>query len=316
MNGNLGRDRIWNDHIWSEIDKAVREEVGRIRVAQKVFPSSVVNNVLPVATTRAVAFGQAQPPPAPLPDQFQPFFEISSEFVLTQAQVDGEENAHLARSRARLAASAVANAEDTILFLGPGSIASLRGVAVTNRPPAPPQPTIPPEFATIPPGFVAEAAAYPPAVSVVGATPLGAPPVPPPFVGDIITAVALGMANLSGTGQPGPYALFVPANRYAQAFAPPVAALQSPGDQIKNVVTGGFYMVPCLTVRQPLPSPPPPDVGILVSLGGEPVKIIIGTDATTAFTSTDPQGNYHFRVFERIQMVVQDGRAFQTLSFP
>ena len=57
------------------------------------------------------------------------------------------------------------------------------------------------------------------------------------------------------------------------------------------------------------------DIGILVSLGGEPTKIILGTDATTAFTSTDAQGNYHFRVFERIQMVVQDGRAFQTLEF-
>ena len=46
MNGSLGRDRVWNEHIWSEIDKAVREEVGRVRVAQKVFPSTVVNNVL------------------------------------------------------------------------------------------------------------------------------------------------------------------------------------------------------------------------------------------------------------------------------
>src|SRR5215469_9546312 len=119
MNGNLGRDRIWNDHIWGEIDKAVREEVGRIRVAQKVFPSSVVNNVLPVSTTPAVILGQVAPPPLPIPEQFQPFFEVSSEFVLTQAQVDGEENLRLAPSRARLAASAVANAEDAILFLGP-----------------------------------------------------------------------------------------------------------------------------------------------------------------------------------------------------
>ena len=123
MNGSLGRDRVWNDHIWSEIDKAVREEVGRVRVAQKVFPSTVVNNVLPVSVNRAVPFGfLAGPPvpPAPGDDAFQPFFEISSEFVLTQAQVDGEENLRLALSRARMAASALANAEDTILFLGPG----------------------------------------------------------------------------------------------------------------------------------------------------------------------------------------------------
>ena len=40
MSGTLGRDKVWNDHIWSEIDKVVRDEMGRIRVAQKVFPST------------------------------------------------------------------------------------------------------------------------------------------------------------------------------------------------------------------------------------------------------------------------------------
>jgi hypothetical protein len=58
-----------------------------------------------------------------------------------------------------------------------------------------------------------------------------------------------------------------------------------------------------------------PDIGLLVSVGGEPANIILGTDAMTAFTNINEQGNYHFRVFERIQMVVRDGRAFQTLNF-
>ena len=48
--GTLGKkDKVWNDHIWNEMDKVVNErQMGRIRVAQKVFPSTVVNNVLPV----------------------------------------------------------------------------------------------------------------------------------------------------------------------------------------------------------------------------------------------------------------------------
>ena len=303
MSGTLGRDKVWNEHIWSEIDKAVREEVGRIRVAQKVFPSTIVNNVLPVSIGRAVPFGGLAPV-FPVPDQFQPFLEISTEFLLTQAQVEGEENVHLAPSRARLAATTVANAEDTILFLGPVSIPLLVPpagvVAVTNQ------------FA-VPPGFVAEAAAYPPPVPPVnsaGATPRGAPL---GFVGDILGALALGMANLNTRAQPGPYALFLPPNRYAQTFAPVVAgALQTPGDQINRVVTGGFYMVNSLAIVGP---EPPPDRGILVSLGGEPAKIILGNDVMTAFTFADQLGNYHFRVFERIQLVVQDGRAFQTLTF-
>ena len=300
MNGSLGRDRVWNDHIWSEIDKAVREEVGRVRVAQKVFPSTVVNNVLPVSANRVVPFTPVAPRPVKLPvapepgiDQFRPFFEISREFVLSQAQVDGEENVHLAPSLARLAASAIANVEDTVLFLGPDSIDRLAGVIVTNRP-------------AVPPGFVAEATNFP-------ATNVEKEPRP---LGDILKAVAEGMAALNVDAQPGPYALFLSPNRYAQTFAPPEGLLWSPGDQISHVVTGGFYMVNSLAaVPAPNPREPNRDIGILVSLGGEPAKIILGTEAMTAFTHVGPQGNYHFRVFERIQMVVRDGRAFQTLQF-
>jgi uncharacterized linocin/CFP29 family protein len=312
MNGYLGRDKIWNEQIWNEIDKAAREQVGRIRVGQKVFPSTTVNNTLPVSTTRSVPFGlNAVPlvPPVPGPDFFQPFFEISNEFVLTQEQVDSEQNMHLASSFASLAASAVADAEDTILFLGPGSILPLLvplGVNVTNQPPG----AIPPQFASIPPGFVAEAANYPPFTVVVGATGV--------FVGNILAAVAVGMAALNNRAQPGPYALLLSPLRYAQTFEPPAGLLTAPGDQINHVVTGGVYMVNRLAAANlaALPFPPPnPDLGILVSLGGEPAKIILSTEMVTAFTQTDAQGNYHFRVFERIQMAVRDGRAFQTLTF-
>jgi uncharacterized linocin/CFP29 family protein len=246
-------------------------------------------------------------------DQFQPFFEISREFVLTQAQVDGDENVHLAPSLARLAASAIANAEDTILFLGPGSIPPLVapiGVNVTNQPP--PSIPIPPQFATIPPGFFAEANNFPPVPVLL------IPPAVPPALGDILTAVANGMIALNGRGQPGPYALFVPPLRYAQIFSPTAPGLlKTPGDQINHILTRGIYMVNSLPGPPPPVAPPPvpPDIGILVSLGGEPAKIILGNDAMTAFTFADAQGNYHFRVFERIQMVVRDGRAFQILQF-
>jgi len=301
MNGNLNRDRVWNDQIWNEIDKAVREEVGRIRVAQKVFPATIANNVLPVATNILLP---PQPPPAqppPLafqPDVFQPFLEISMAFELTHAQVDGEENMRLATRLARLAASRIATAEDALLFLGvPGAIPPLivaLGVIVTNAP-------------AKPPGFDAVAAAFP-SIPV----PLAAPW--PGALGDILAAVANGMAALNTRQQPGPFALFLPPGRYAQSFAPVAQGqLQTPGDQLNHVVTGGFYMANSLTNVVPAP---PPDIGILVSLGGEPTKIILGTEAITAFTHIDPQGTYHFRVFERIQTVVQDGRAFQRLTFP
>jgi hypothetical protein len=122
-------------------------------------------------------------------------------------------------------------------------------------------------------------------------------------------AVAVGKAALTGRVQADPYALFLSPARYAQAFAQPGPGFEPPAEQLDRVVTRGFYAVNSLALI-----PPPNDIGILVALGGEPTTIILGTDATTAFIFTDVQG-YHFRVFERIQMVVRDGRAFQTLTF-
>ena len=39
MPSNLGRDKVWDDATWQRIDQAVLGEVGRIRVAQKIFPA-------------------------------------------------------------------------------------------------------------------------------------------------------------------------------------------------------------------------------------------------------------------------------------
>src|ERR1700736_1193009 len=107
MNGTLGRDKVWNDQIWSEIDKAVREEVGRIRAAQKVFPSTILNNVQAVPLNAVPNFRTLK-----TDDQFKPFIEMSKWFSLTQAQVESEETTHTARTLARLAARTIAAGED------------------------------------------------------------------------------------------------------------------------------------------------------------------------------------------------------------
>ena len=73
----------------------------------------------------------------------------------------------------------------------------------------------------------------------------------PGVLGNILAAVADGMADLDNRGQPGPYALFLSPERYAQTFAPVRAGeLRTPGDQINRMVTGGFYMVNSLAVRR------------------------------------------------------------------
>ena len=85
MNGDLGRDKLWTPEIWGEIDKAVLAEAGRVRVAQKVFPSVQAPNAPNVS---ADVFNAA----LMRIDEgvTRPFLEISVEFTLTQSQVDNE----------------------------------------------------------------------------------------------------------------------------------------------------------------------------------------------------------------------------------
>jgi hypothetical protein len=74
----------------------------------------------------------------------------------------------------------------------------------------------------------------------------------------------------------------------------------TPAERINPLVAGGFYGTGSLQTSD----------GLLVSLGGEPTMIYIGTDTTTEFTQIDRAGRYRFRVFERFQFVARDSAAF------
>jgi uncharacterized linocin/CFP29 family protein len=281
MNGTLGRDKVWNDQIWNDVDKAVREEMGRIRVAQKVFPCTILYNVQAVPVAE-VPTADDTPPVLKADDKFLPFIEMSMPFTVTQAQVENEGSMHLGLALARLAARSLAAAEDIFLFLAEANSAAFitilnnKGINLTNT-------------GAIPDGIVKSAKPFP-----TGAK------------DDIFAALAAGIGLLNTANQPGPYALFLPPRRYADTFQPITAkALATNADRIVPLVPGGFYAVNSL----------PDDVGILVSLGGEPTTIYLGTEPTTALAFVNDKGEYKFRVFERIQLVVRDSTAFVTLDF-
>jgi uncharacterized linocin/CFP29 family protein len=275
------RDQVWDKQIWEDMDEAVRSVMDAVCVARKVFPSTIVNADLP-----SVYLSTLNPQDLTMEHEFRPFAEIAVRFVLGQSEVDDGKSQRTGRRFAIAAAISVARAEDALLFLGPSAIPFLNahGVKIMKG------------DDVLPPGFVAAARNYP-AIPIVNAT--------ASYVGDMHTALASGMASLNARAQPGPYALFLSPNRYAQTFSQPASGLlRTPLESIHSV-TGGLYSVNML----------PEDSAIMVSLGGEPIRIVLGTDATTGFIDRDAQGGYHFRVFEPIQCEVRDARAFQCLHF-
>ncbi len=282
MPNNLGRDQLWMPQVWADIDKAVLDEVGSIRVVQKVFSSTSMPNA---ANVPADHFD----PDAMKIDEggTKPLIEISVEFSLTQSQVDNEATLHTGRTLAKLAAKSLALAEDTLLLQGHEAKLP-NNVKVINRQSA--------EQGLIGAGDGRDISVKPLDSGSGSAAVYGA---------GLFTAVTQGIAELNKKGQPGPYALLLESSVYADAFSPVANTLVTTADRLTPLLTGGFYGTGAL----------PKDTGLLASLGGEPTTIYIGQDAVTAYTQEDGEGNYRFRVFERVQFVARDKAAFVNMKF-
>ena len=299
---NLGRDKLpWSKETWNRIDQAVHDEVQRIRVAAKVFPvrpypnartipSDIING-LPAAMPAAGA-GRAAPVVALALTVDEgaetSFIEISRAFALTENQCEQEESLGTAAMLSRFAATAVAMAEDILIFQGGA--------------------------APLPPGVVVQRAATA-GIGLLGLAardiPVAAIPGAPGTYGDAtFVAVTQGIAELQADGQPGPYALFLGYPVYADTYRPIVAgavigSLITVADRIVPLVCGGFHGTSTL----------PADRGVLVSLAGEPTTISVSLDAVTSFTQQDVQRLYQFNVVERIQYRARDPRAIRSFTF-
>jgi len=332
---HLGRDMLWaaaDSTAWDEIDKAVAAEVARIRVGQKVFPT------VQMPDAPNVSLDQFNPQTMTIDEGLtSPFVEISLAFALTRSQVDNEASLRKARTLALLAAKTHAQSEDEIFFQGnqapsfvnnqfPGlltftninsagrgllGLVNANQVIVVVRPPAPggapgaPAPGAPAPGGAAPGAPAPGAAARRRAGGAAGAPAAGAVPPAGGYGSATFDGVVRGIALLISLGHPGPFALFLSTEIYADTYQTVGATQTTTAERITPLVTDGFYGTGSL----------PAATGLLVSLGGEPTTIYIAQDAVAAFTQEDPGGIYRFRVFERVQIVNRDARALVRLDF-
>lgn len=287
----------WDQAVWKEINDAVKMEMGKVRIAQKVFPTmmfdtnptEIPNDVINFQDPDGLSIKEGRT---------KPFVEIYQEFPLTNTQVGKEAQIKTCKTLARMAAKALALAEDTILFQGdtaklPGNVkADLIDSAAA--------------------GLLGEAnprdandddenkVAVPILVNRLVTSETKAV-----FGENVFSAVAEGRAILNSKAQAQNYALFLPTKVYADTHVPPSkASLVTTAERIKPLVEGGFYGTGTL----------PPDKGLLVALAGDPTCLYVGREATTEFVRKEGS-KYFFRVVERIQFVARDPRAFVLLNF-
>lgn len=300
----------WDQAVWKGINDAVMEEVLKVRRATWVIhpmnfdncPTEIPNEVINFADL-SIQEGLTKN-----------FVEIYQEFSLTHAQVCKEAEHKTCKTLARMAAKAIALAEDAYFF------------QVSDRDPSVRNPDVPAYFKVRLPGgvkisnwnvqrdFGLLAEANPPDADDNDINKVAIPINVAQATGNVINvtwgeetfkAVTKGIAKLVSKGQAPNFALFLSTDVYADTFAPPSpASLVTTADRIKPLVEGGFYDSAVL----------PQNEGLLIALAGEPQKLFVGTDIYTELMCK--QGSkYLFRVVERVQYIVRDPRSLVLLKF-
>jgi uncharacterized linocin/CFP29 family protein len=284
----------WDESVWKEINEAVVAEMGKVRTAQKVFPTTVFDTNPTEIPDDVINFTDLSIKEG----QTKQFVEIYHEFPLTNTQVTKEAMNKTCKTLARMAAKAIALAEDAVIFQGqkaklPSNVKADSSDSSKD-------------------GLLGEANPNdanddnPNKVSKPIAVKFQANPKPGVLYGEnTFAAVAEGIAKLTAKAQAPKFALFLPVKAYADTFVPPSdASLVTTAERIKPLVEGGFMETVTL----------PSNRGLLVALAGDPTSLYVGREATTEFVRKE-NSKVFFRVVERVQFVARDPRAFVLLTF-
>jgi uncharacterized linocin/CFP29 family protein len=279
---SLGRERIsWSDDVWKRIDDAVHEEVQRTSVAAKFIP---LHAPAPAPDALNVQSDKVDPSTLTVNEaEIIPVVELGVEFRLTRQQIGNEADLATGVALATRAANLLAQAEDIVLFQGDDGFNS-------------------PLFKTVKRGGGgAGAGLLKSASQSVSADPIAAGA----YGQHTFTAFANAYSKLQSAGHYGPYALALSSEIYVDTYAPLADMLIMPADRIQPLVSLGFYGSGTL----------PPLSGVLVSVGGNTIDLVMSVDPITEFLQVDPDGMYRFKVYERFVLRVKDNTAIVRFEF-
>lgn len=125
MNGNSGGAGVtWSADVWQGITDAVMQEVHKVRIGQKVFPTTMLDGDPTEVQDQAIDFANL----SIREGRTKQFVEIYQEFPLTSTQVAKEAADKTCQTLSRMAAKALALAEDVVIFQGRDGVAVLGGV--------------------------------------------------------------------------------------------------------------------------------------------------------------------------------------------
>ncbi len=299
----LGREHLeWSQETWAQIDKAVHDEAHRVRISMKYIPIHMTASdsmSIPADTVET----DDQKPLSVDEGKTISIFEILTSFSMTKQQVSKEGDVTTAITLATRATNILIQGEDILMFQGDDALE-------TGSKPDPlfASGRIRHRTSSFGTGLLGAVAALkdPSSQTIpVDPTSVSSPPSENTYGENTFGAVSAAYSRLQRKGHYGPYALALHSDIYADAFAPLKTTLIMPADRIKPLVTAGFHGTGTL----------PPFTGVLVSLGGNTMDLVVGLDAITAFLQEDTDGLNQFRVFERFTLRLKDVTAVIKLDF-
>jgi len=280
----------WSDEQWTSIQRVVQEAAGKARVASSFLP--LVGPVAP---------GQASVPSQSLdePDETEkeagrrrlviddsatlPFITLSSHVYLTTQQVEDPELASAKQLLAR-AAGVIGRLEDAVVFRGLPESGQLQDVK-------------------LPPIYEIQARrAYPGLFSqdltkdfIKEVTPDGKG-----YGADLVHQVNEAILTLEGQGRFGPFACVLGHKLFADANASFLGALISARERILPSLEGGPLLRSSVVE---------PDQGIVVSLAGAPIDLVVASDVHVKFLQVTLEPRYVLRVSERFVLRLKQPEA-------
>lgn len=281
----------WGDAQWDRIRQVVHDEAMRARVAASFLPLfgplPGATEIVPRNTLHLEGLGTPEGPRLAVNDHEALRFASVSVNVYLKNHMAADPDLTAAVDLFRRAAEIVARVEDAILFNGCEQGAALRGAegipAVYSLGGAP-------RYAGL-----LEEAGEPARIEARGDDLLG------PAVFDAVAAAVL---DLESRGHQKPFACVLGHELFRAVNRPIPNSMVLPRDSIPPFLDGPLLRASTL----------PAKAGLLVSLQGEPVEIVVPSDISVRYLQATLEGRHAFRVSQRFVLRVKDASALAAFA--
>jgi uncharacterized linocin/CFP29 family protein len=128
----------------------------------------------------------------------------------------------------------------------------------------------------------------------------------------LITTITNAISTLEANGYGPPFVCVLGRGAFRVAHDPIGDSMVLPADRIEPLIGRPLLRA---SVLDYLETTPGHTAGVVLSLAGDSMDLVVAVEATPEFTQVDAAGHFVFRVFERFALRIKDSNAIVRLGF-